>query len=581
VVNPTTTLAIETGNNTSAADGFKAQSNGNAGAGNVSKMPIRSLLYSGATTKIYASFEPWFGGSNHMNVGYDSTDPTEVHKQVLDMISRGCDGAISDWYGFRLATENTSSTLLLREAELHSGFEVAMMLDGGMIQWGGCPGCTPTQAVIEQLNYAAQNFYASPAYMKRNGRPLVFEFGLESYTIDWSRVLASIQGNPMIIWEHQTNGFDGRYSWIEPGDPSYLDWFYGDSLKDVASKVVFGSAFKGFNDTLASWSANRILSQNCGQEWLNTFAIAGKYYSSAFQLPNFQVAVWNDYEEGTEIETGIDNCVSVAASLSGSSVAWRLTGNENTVDHYTVFISIDGQNLMALANPPAGTHSLDLSPFGLGSGSYTIYVKAIGKASMTNHMSGALSYAIAGSTSQPPTAVLSLSPNAGTSPLPVTASTSASTASGGSIVSSSIDFGDGIVLGGPTATHTYNTVGAYTVIATVYDNQNVPASAKGTVTVSSTPPSPSTTINSVNITSPLNGSRVANPVHVTASATAVNGPIKIMQVYVGGNKVYEAVNTASIDTYVTLGRGRSYSITIQAYDANYNYFYSIVTVYMR
>lgn len=42
---PTTTLKAETGNNTSAADTFTAASDGNAGAGNVSKIvqPVKRL----------------------------------------------------------------------------------------------------------------------------------------------------------------------------------------------------------------------------------------------------------------------------------------------------------------------------------------------------------------------------------------------------------------------------------------------------------------------------------------------------------------------------------------------------------
>jgi len=135
------------------------------------------------------------------------------------------------------------------------------------------------------------------------------------------------------------------------------------------------------------------LSQNCGQEWLNTFAIAGKYYSSAFQLPNFQVAVWNDYEEGTEIETGIDNCLSLSASVSATSLAWSVSGNENTIDHYVVFISTDSINLMPLAQLAAGSHSLDLAAYDLAPGNYMLYVKAVGKASIRNQMSLGVSFA--------------------------------------------------------------------------------------------------------------------------------------------------------------------------------------------
>src|SRR6202041_301908 len=96
---PTTTLAAQTSNNTSAANSFTTQTNGNLGARNVSKVAVQSLLYSGAATKIYAHLLLWFGQSNHMNVGYSSTDPAQVHLQVEDMISRGINGVVIDWYG--------------------------------------------------------------------------------------------------------------------------------------------------------------------------------------------------------------------------------------------------------------------------------------------------------------------------------------------------------------------------------------------------------------------------------------------------------------------------------------------------
>ena len=93
-ITPATTLAAETTGNTSAAANFVTQSNGNLGASNISKLDIHSLLYPGAQTKIFAHLVLWFGQSNHMNVGYSSTDPAQVKRQVDDMISRGIDGVI-------------------------------------------------------------------------------------------------------------------------------------------------------------------------------------------------------------------------------------------------------------------------------------------------------------------------------------------------------------------------------------------------------------------------------------------------------------------------------------------------------
>ena len=98
---PTTTLAAQTSNNTSAANSFKTQTNNNFGAGNISKVDVHSLLYSGATTKIYAHMVLWFGQSNHMNIGYSETDAHQVANQIDDMVSRGIDGVVLDWYGDR------------------------------------------------------------------------------------------------------------------------------------------------------------------------------------------------------------------------------------------------------------------------------------------------------------------------------------------------------------------------------------------------------------------------------------------------------------------------------------------------
>ncbi|HZE24806.1 MAG TPA: hypothetical protein VE054_12470 [Blattabacteriaceae bacterium] len=96
---PSTTLTVETSNNTSGADQFAGQANGNIAPGNVSKVPLQTLLYPGSTAKIYAHLVPWFGFGDHVDVGYTSSDVLQIQKQVTDMISRGIDGVIIDWYG--------------------------------------------------------------------------------------------------------------------------------------------------------------------------------------------------------------------------------------------------------------------------------------------------------------------------------------------------------------------------------------------------------------------------------------------------------------------------------------------------
>jgi len=399
---PSTTLSAETGNNTSTADSFTGWSDGNEAATNVSKVDTRSLLYAGASTKIFAHFMAWFGGSSHLNVGYNSSDPNQVTKQVEDMMSRGIQGAIIDWYGQKGTQEDLTTQQMMQVAEAHSGFMFAVMEDAGAIR--GCSSCQGP--LISDLTYAYNKYEQSPAYFRINGRPVVFFFDTQTLPgVNLAAARTAVPGNPIFIIKDASGftmaGADGGYSWVTDTfnnsnwGQNYLDYFYKTGQANP-SRLIFGSTKKGFNDTKASWSANRIVPQNCGQTWLNTFSEIGKYYSASGQLENLQLVTWNDYEEGTALEMGIDNCVSIAGSASGSTVSWTVTGAETTLDHYTVYISSDGENLMPVTDVAAGTHQLDLSQFGFPQGAYTVYVKAVGKPSIKNHMSGAIAYTSTG-----------------------------------------------------------------------------------------------------------------------------------------------------------------------------------------
>src|SRR5207237_7162565 len=166
----------------------------------------------------------------------------------------------------------------MTEAEGRNGpFEFAVMTDGGALN----SSCTPpsgqtaaasclTDQMIAILTYAYNNFETSRAYMTIGGRPAVFFFDPDRYgTLDWARVTANVPGNPLLIFQN-SSGFthaqsSGSISWVmidtsNKNDwmQSYLDGFYAAGVANSQGHA-FGATYKGFNDTLASWSANRIV----------------------------------------------------------------------------------------------------------------------------------------------------------------------------------------------------------------------------------------------------------------------------------------------------------------------------------
>jgi hypothetical protein len=391
-------ISCELSNNTSANPRYRG-GKANAASSNVSKLPIRSLLYEGSNTRIFTRYMPWFGDPKHRNVGYRSDDGEQIHRQVADMISRGIQGAIVDWYGPDSGAKNESTILLMKEAE-RQNFEFAVSEDAGAL--GDCErhGCNVTDQLIHDLNYAAEHFENSPAYIRFNKRPAVFFFGLEKYPIDWNRVRHSLPLTPLFFFRNSgsfaNNDADGAYSWIAPEtvsatDPiatQYLERFY--SKAQQSNKIAMGSAYKGFDDADASWGKGRVIDQRCGQTWLKTFELAGRFYSANHQLPALIIPTWNDYEEGTEIETGIDNCVEVKASIrAGDTLVWNISGLENTIDHIALLQQKSSEWSEVAKFPPA-QHSVTLRDLHVSPETANLCVVAVGKPSMLNHSSDAI-----------------------------------------------------------------------------------------------------------------------------------------------------------------------------------------------
>jgi hypothetical protein len=408
-ITPTTTFLAETANNTSAASGFKAQTNGNAGAGSVSKVDIHSLLYAGATTQIFAELQPWFGDKRHMQVGYTSWNPAQVEKQLEDMESRGITGVVIDWYGPADDTEVTTLTWLAAAAN-HPEFKIIIMIDKGAVTLSPCKGCNPQQTMIYLTNYVLNHYATSTSYATLDGKPIITQFDLDlHFTLDWPAIRASTSSNVAWIFEN-SGGFThpisgGSWSWMNATSKQYgMDYltnFY-NAAKAAPELQAWGAGYKGFNDTLASWSLNRIVGQQCGQTWLETFNKINSYYDSGKQLPILQLVTWNDYEEGTEIETGIENCVSVSASATKNTLSWQIQGSQNTLDHYEVYISTDGANLMLLNTMDVGSVSLDLCSYSPANGKYTAYIEAVGKPSLENQISNAVNFSTTCVSSPPP-----------------------------------------------------------------------------------------------------------------------------------------------------------------------------------
>jgi hypothetical protein len=273
-------------------------------------------------TQLLAVYEPWFGHPNHISVGYSSQDPAVIRKQIDQAKAQGISGFVVDWYGDREPFIDRAYARM-QTISAQKNFHIAMMYDETNEDEGA------TDEALADFNsfrdtYLSQNSPGHEAYLSYNGRPVIFIFPKGRHT-DWNRVRESISKwnpAPLLIYENDPGSypaaFDGLYAWINPGKPgwaadgsnwgeSYLEDFYHQMSSKYPDKVAVGAAWAGFDDSKASWSLNRHISQRCGQTFTDTMKL-GRQYSADHPLPFLLIATWNDYEEGTAIERGLAKC---------------------------------------------------------------------------------------------------------------------------------------------------------------------------------------------------------------------------------------------------------------------------------
>lgn len=272
-----------------------------------------------------AAYQPWFGRPGHINVGYSSQDRVQLEKQIDQARQLGISGFVVNWYGPRHEFEDKAYTTM-QQVAAEKNFKVAAMYD----EDDSNPG-NATDAVIVDLQYLYDRYVGPHAivnrssYLRYNGRPMIFIFPKGGHT-DWDRVRQTVnswEDPPLLIFkdisERYAKDFDGFYAWVSPGKEgwhpdgsnwgqAYLDYFYQTMVTQYPNKITVGAAWPGFNDSKASWSRNRHMSSRCGKTFDDTLRMFRRYYNDQRPLPFLMIETWNDYEEGTAVENGVDTC---------------------------------------------------------------------------------------------------------------------------------------------------------------------------------------------------------------------------------------------------------------------------------
>lgn len=238
---------------------------------------------------------------------YDSSEVAVVEYHLRTMKLAGIDGVIVDWYGhtdyFDYAQIHRNCELVLQTAErlglkfavCYEDQTIPILVAGGKIQ-----AESRVQHAAEEVRWLEENWFKNPAYLRFEGKPVWLSFGNSGLTDDeWKVVLATRETPSLYLSEHRRrDGADGAFDWPIPAQDLKATETFAAQSHDWP--VTMPVAFPRFHDIYGEAKVQPsypIIPEDGGQTLI-------KSLRSALQIspPFVQIATWNDWGEGTQIE---------------------------------------------------------------------------------------------------------------------------------------------------------------------------------------------------------------------------------------------------------------------------------------
>ena len=375
--------------------------------GHASQTDVHTLIPSRPDLRWFAHATPWFGTSSHINIGLTNNSTSYVAAMITDMKRRGFNGVIIDWYGRGSSEDDVTLKIQSYLAGLASNtFTYIIMIDKGV------QGGTSTNNLQAQIEYCQSQYFNDANYEHEpltNGMPMLMFFGVRSAIGAAAMTSLKASTGGQMIWVEQGTGYlsesweDECFEWtdsfntgVNTNDPFNLT-AVTSSYPTIRSsgKKAFGAMCSQFDGTLTksvSWSMGKYLPGSNGLCEIERAAVINSAIPP--NMTRMQWATWSDWEEGTEVEAGIENGVALTDQIDSSNLlSWNIaSGDERTIDHYEIYASSNGVSAAFLGSVPAGVHQTNITQIDLAPGSYQLYVDAIGKPCVRDHLSPPISY---------------------------------------------------------------------------------------------------------------------------------------------------------------------------------------------
>lgn len=240
---------------------------------------------------------------------YDSLDPHVLELQVGWMKLAGFDGVLVDWYGindtFDYSPLHRRTEALFEVAE-RAGLKIGVVYEdqsiGNAIKAGHIQAGTEADEARRVGAWMREHWLGRPSWLRLREAPSVAVFGPQAFgDREWQAFRDGAGEVDVVPLHHPRPGLNGVFDWPVPSQG--LAWTDDFLQRAGGAAPRMAVAYPRFHDWYEEGGqpGHADLDDRLGATYALTLEQA-----VGFGVEAIQVATWNDWQEGTQIEPSVE-----------------------------------------------------------------------------------------------------------------------------------------------------------------------------------------------------------------------------------------------------------------------------------